>query len=613
MAELIAHRQKSSQESRTILPEGQVIRLGRRPTVDQGMLGFPVAWDQLISRNHADLVYQNGRLEIRRLPEARNAIYKDELEQEYRFSVVPGEEFRIGATIFRFEAPEVIMDPEPPDPPEEIDHTSVDEKIYTVEELRETEFGNAEDRMEVFSKLPNLIAKSRNDAEFASQLVALLLTTIPLGQAAAVIRCRDTSELKFDLVRSVLRDEKREFQPSRRLVRPALEEGTSRVHMWNRPLLGFLAESEFSPEQEEATNSLNLEWAICVPVPDKRKREWCLYVSGRFAQAGQMIRNLEDLKPDVRFIELMAQFVGAIRQVRSLQQQQGLLGHFFSPNIVDWLNESHDPEVLTPRPCEITALMCDLRNFSGRSEHQTGKKLQKLLDDVSTALGVMTRSIFRHDGVVGDYQGDSALGFWGWPLDVKEGPLPACRAAILIQEEFRKAQDVGTGPLAEFRMGIGIAHGPALAGKIGTELHAKVGAFGPVVERASKLESLTKTFRVPILLDEYTTDYVQEHLSPQDGRCRRLGRVLLPGETSPMMISELLPPLHQDSTLTDEHLAEYEAAVEAFTVGDWSQTLKHLDRLPAEDRAKDFLMIFIARNDYEPPHDWDGVITQSAF
>lgn len=589
-----------------------MIRLGRRPTVDQGILGFPVTWDQLISRNHADVVYQNGHLEIQRLPEARNAIYKNEMEQEYRFSVVPGEEFRIGATIFRFEAPEVTVNAEPSLPAEEIDQTSVDEKIYTVEELQETEFGNAADRMEVFSKLPDLIAKSRNDAEFASQLVALLLTTIPLGQAAAVIRSRDLSESKFDLVRSVLRDEKREFQPSRRLVRPALEEGTSRVHMWNKPLPGFFGDSDFSDEIEDATNSLNLEWAICVPVPDKRKREWCLYVSGRFAQDGHIIKDLEDLKPDVRFIELMAQFVGATRQVRMLQRQQGLLGHFFSPNVVDWLNESHDPEVLTPRPCDITALMCDLRGFSRRTE-KAGHKLRKLLVDVSEALGVMTRSIFRHDGVVGDYQGDSALGFWGWPIDGREGPLPACRAAILIQEEFRKAQDGGTGPLADLRMGIGIAHGRALAGKIGTELHAKVGAFGPVVERGAKLESLTKTFRVPILLDDITTDYVREHLSPQDGRCRRLGRVLLPGETSPMQISELLPPVHQDPALTDEHIEEYEAAVDAFTAGDWSKTLKHLDHLPAEDRAKDFLMIFIAMNDYESPHNWDGVISPSAF
>lgn len=608
MAELIAQRQNSSQVVRTILPEGQPVRLGRRPNVEQGVMGFAIAWDQLISRNHADLIYQEGRLDVRRLPQARNPIYLDEVEQGFEFSLSPGQGFRIGSTMFRFEAPEAISVSKPPPEAEEFDRTSIDQKIYSVQELRATEFGNTTDRMEVFSKLPKLIATSRNDAEFASKLVALLLPTIPLGQAAAVIRCREASEagdVEFDLVRSVLRDEKREFRPSRRLVKPALEEGTSRVHMWNKPPSG---EAAVSAGEEEATNFLNLEWAICVPVPDQGPREWCLYVTGRFAQAGYIIQNLEDLKPDVRFIELMAQFVGATRRVRLLQQQQGLLGHFFSPNVVDWLNESHDPEVLSPRQCELTALVCDLRGFSRRAENAPRLKLQPLLTQVSEALGVMTRSIFQQDGVVGDYQGDSALGFWGWPIDSDEGPLPACRAALMISQEFRNAQEQGTGPLADLRVGIGIAHGTALAGKIGTEQHAKVGAFGPVVERASQLESLTKTLRAAILLDEAAAEFACNHLSPQEGRCRRLGRFLLPGETAPFGISELLPPLQEDSTLSEENIEEYEAAVDALTNGDWSEAIKLLDRMPPEDRAKDLLMIFIALNDYDPPPDWDGVI-----
>jgi adenylate cyclase len=362
----------------------------------------------------------------------------------------------------------------------------------------------------------------------------------------------------------------------------------------------------------EATNSLNLEWAICVPVPDKRRREWCLYVTGRFIQNGYFLEDLEDLKPDVRFIELLAQFVGATRQVRQLQQQQGLLGHFFSPNVVDWLNESHDPEVLSPRQCDITVLVCDLRGFSRRAE-QARHKLQQLLGQVSEALGVMTRSIFHQDGVVGDYQGDSALGFWGWPIDSPDGPLPACRAALMIQEEFRKAREQGTGPLADLRIGIGIAHGPALAGKIGTEQHAKVGAFGPVVDRGSRLETLTKTFRASILLDETTALFAREHLSYQDGRLRRLGRVQLPGTSSPMLVSELLPSIYEEGTLTDEQIQEYEAAVDALTAGNWSEAVTRLDHMPPEDRAKDFLMMFIALNDYEPPPNWDGVITLPAF
>jgi len=42
--------------------------------------------------------------------------------------------------------------------------------------------------------------------------------------------------------------------------------------------------------------------------------------------------------------------------------------------------------------------------------------------------------------------------------------------------------------MANFRIGIGIASGTAVAGKIGTIDQAKVSVFGPVVNLASRLE-----------------------------------------------------------------------------------------------------------------------------
>ena len=42
--------------------------------------------------------------------------------------------------------------------------------------------------------------------------------------------------------------------------------------------------------------------------------------------------------------------------------------------------------------------------------------------------------------------------------------------------------------------------------------------------------------------------------------------------------------------------------------GRWSEALELLHKIPARDRAKDFLTIFIAQHNYEPPPNWDGVI-----
>src|SRR5205807_10657676 len=130
-----------------------------------------------------------------------------------------------------------------------------------------------------------------------------------------------------------------------------------------------------------------------------------------------------------------------------------------------------------------------------------GNDLAGLLDRVSQALGVMTRHISAHGGVIGDFQGDAAMSFWGWPVASDDDPLNGCRAALEIRAEFAEAARTAGHPLADFRMGIGLARGKAVAGRIGTGEHFVFTAFGPVVNLASRLEGMTKQVHLPIVID----------------------------------------------------------------------------------------------------------------
>jgi hypothetical protein len=75
----------------------------------------------------------------------------------------------------------------------------------------------------------------------------------------------------------------------------------------------------------------------------------------------------------------------------------------------------------------------------------------------------------------------------------------------------------------------------------------------------------------------------------------------------PLTAYQLLPPEAEDPSVTNEEIRRYEAAVDAFTAGNWSLAFDLLDQLPVEDRAKDFLMQAIAIGGYEPPDSWQGV------
>jgi adenylate cyclase len=157
-------------------------------------------------------------------------------------------------------------------------------------------------------------------------------------------------------------------------------------------------------------------------------------------------------------------------------------------------------------------------------------------------------------------------------------------------------------------LGIGLATGRAVAGKIGTVDQVKVTVFGPVVNLASRLEGMTKLFHAPILLDETTANYVRQQMPSTVARVRRLAVVQPLGINQRVEVSELLPPEREYPELSDAHIAQYEAALDAFLAGDWPTAFSLLHGVPASDRAKDFLTVTIAQHNRLAPEGWTGVI-----
>jgi adenylate cyclase len=135
-------------------------------------------------------------------------------------------------------------------------------------------------------------------------------------------------------------------------------------------------------------------------------------------------------------------------------------------------------------------------------------------------------------------------------------------AALAIRSEFEAAAHRAGHPLADFRIGLGIATGRAVAGKIGT-------------------------------VDQVT---------------RKIARVRPYGMDTALLVSELLPSASEFALLTEEHLAGFESAVDAMAAGNWNAAMEKLHRVPAEDRVKDFLTVYMARHDRTPPPHWDGIM-----
>lgn len=584
MLELVAQGLNSNQRWRKTLEAGQRYLIGRDANIP-----LCVPWDAQISRNHVQIDVHLDHLQLTRLESALNPLFfAGESVGTCRVEV--GQHFVVGTTTFHVD----------PETEAGVVAAPFEEVAFKPQELRKIRYQDPENRIEVLTHLPEVISGARNDSELHYRLVNLLLKGVVHAEAVAIVITSSTDEVQM-----LHWDRRREtagpFRPSRRLVTEALERRQSSVlHIWEKD----------SIHPNDQTMMQEFDWAYCTPVPGLALEPAGLYVAGRMGKTfvpGTTLSDALQLEADVKFTELVAEIIGAVVRAKRLERQKAGLRQFFAPPILAALGDELDTTLLEPSECDVTVMFCDLRGFVQRAENEADD-LIGLLERVSRALGVMTQHILENGGVTGDFQGDATLGFWGWPFPSPDAAVNACRAALGIRAAFAKAAMTKNHPLADFAMGIGIANGRAVAGKIGTAEQVKVTVFGPVVNLASRLESMTRQLRVPIVLDEATARIVRPRLHSTEGRLRRLARLLPFGMETPVVVSELLPPVQDFPELTDAHIESYERGVDNFIDGHWDEAYRCLHAMPPSDRAQDFLMQQIVLHNRTAPPNWDGVV-----
>jgi adenylate cyclase len=588
MADLVAQGPEPEQTWQRTLQPGKPITIGRGELCE-----WAAEWDRNISRLHATVTFQDGKLQVRRNAMSRNPVfYRGQKVEQCVLGV--GDFFLIGRTRFTLVESEGQATVDIPSP--------LAEFTCSAEELDGVRYTDAADRIEVLAKLPSMIRFSPTEEEFQRQAAAVLLAGIPRADAAAVVwmdprGSADTTEIKVSAPTFREGLPPVPLSPSRRLIQLALRKVRQPVmHRW------------ITGQSGDFTVTSGYDWALCAPLPDDPAPGWSLYAIGRTMLDPLAVVRPHDAaeKEDLKFAGLVADIFGALRQVRDLQRRKTMLESFMNPTVLAALAYHDMEEVLKPRRTEVTVLFCDLRGFSRITE---GEVLEDICDRVSEALGVMTRNILDKEGVISDFQGDAAMGFWGWPFAGEDQVEQAVRAALAIRREFQQFARQKDHPLSDFACGIGLAHGPAIAGRLGTLDQFKVGVFGPVVNLAARLESLTKTLRVPILAD----DSIAEKLggaATSKCRLRRLARLQPYGMTREVFLHEVMPR-HEAGGMSERDQADYEAALAQFLEGQWAQAHKLLALLPC-DGPSQFLLRHMQENGGQPPPGWKGVIVATA-
>jgi adenylate cyclase len=150
----------------------------------------------------------------------------------------------------------------------------------------------------------------------------------------------------------------------------------------------------------------------------------------------------------------------------------------------------------------LSVLFSDIVGFTERAERLEPEPLVAMLN---TYMSVMTEAILKTGGVVDKLMGDGIMAFWGPPLKMENPARAAIDCALAMGHEL-KTLAAHDERFADVRIGIGIATGDAIVGNLGGERHFDYSAVGDTVNLASRLEGLTRQFKVDVLVNRATLD-----------------------------------------------------------------------------------------------------------
>jgi adenylate cyclase len=209
-------------------------------------------------------------------------------------------------------------------------------------------------------------------------------------------------------------------------------------------------------------------------------------VSGVLALTRNDVRPFADAEKALAtgFAEQAAIGVANARLLETIERQRGQLARFLSPQVAELVSSPEGEALLAGHRREITAMFCDLRNFTTFSETAEPEEVLGFLRRYHATVGAL---VVEHEGTLEHFAGDGIMVFFNDPAPQEDHAARSVRMALAIRERFGEISEEWRRRGYVLQLGIGIATGYATMGRIGFEGRYDYGGVGNAIILASRL------------------------------------------------------------------------------------------------------------------------------
>jgi len=258
-------------------------------------------------------------------------------------------------------------------------------------------------------------------------------------------------------------------------------------------------------------------------------------------------------------------------EVQAKQALVQTFSQYVPPEVATEISRHPDRISMDGEAKRLTVFFSDLQNFTSVSEQLNPKQLAMLLNEYFTA---MTEVLYGHGATIDKYIGDSIMAFWGAPFPQEDHAARAIRASFDMHREIKRLCEtfVSRGwPAPD--MSIGINTGMMNVGNMGSKYRIAYTVVGDAVNLASRVEHLTRTYRVPTIVTESTMKEADDFIY------REVDTVQVRGKHNQTRI--FTPICHKDDvneTLARE-LEHHNIALNYYYDRNWSEARIRFEKL----------------------------------